>query len=334
MKLILPAAVERKLNAYVQGVDAEVAGMGKVEVRDDGNLWVLDVAIYDQEVTAGTADLSTEALASFLNELVKKGENPRQWYLWWHSHHTMAAFFSGTDTGTIESSTEFDHVLSLVVNRRRERRARFDTHRINGLPIRMSLENLTIEIAPEINNTSTVVEEELTTLRARIAELCRLKDAEANKLPDVSAEIAEKVRHKVYKAPVGFHAGQYSGSHSHQKGRAYLNDDYDDAWSKNKKKDGDVTTAKDVIEKYDIDEIELMIDETKKLINAHRAHGNADSPECEQLKDDLKTYIDMFLDMTIGRQLDEYEFTAEDVLETDSQGFLILPSRYKEEEPE
>lgn len=179
MKLIIPKQVEVKLHQYVRAVTTEIAGMGKISITEEGDALVEDIAIYDQEVTGGTADLSPQALAGFLTELVQKGENPAQWKLWWHSHADMAAFFSGRDTDTMDSSTEFDTLISLVVNRRRERKARFDMHR----PFRVHA-----DVSVEIQGESEDVPE------------------------DIAAEVAAKVKVRSFRDNTG-----YSG-YPHQSG--------------------------------------------------------------------------------------------------------------------
>lgn len=141
MKLIIQDAAAKKLKDYVMSVESEIAGMGKVRIDEEaGQIIVEDVAIYDQEVTNGTADLSSAALASFMTEMIQRGESPRSWILWWHSHASMGAFFSSTDTGTIDHSTEFDHLVSLVVNRKGEAKCRIDSYR----PFRMTRDNVEV----------------------------------------------------------------------------------------------------------------------------------------------------------------------------------------------
>lgn len=145
MKLILPKAIEERIHAYTMSVPSEIAGMGKVRVEGTDTIIVEEVAIYEQEVTGATADLSTKALAKFQSELVKAGGSPKHWKLWWHSHDNMAAFFSGRDTATIDGQSESDWLVSLVVNKKRERQARLDLYR----PFRMYLDNLEIEMQGE-----------------------------------------------------------------------------------------------------------------------------------------------------------------------------------------
>lgn len=163
MKLIIPKEVEARLHDYVMSVDSEIAGMGRVSVSEDGEtVTVEEVMIYEQEVTGATADLSPQAIARWQSDLVKAGGSPKHWKLWWHSHHTMAAFFSGTDTATMDRQSEGDWMMSLVVNVKRERKARLDMYR----PFRMFLDDVDIQIGEE---------EETYQVPASIAEEVALK---------------------------------------------------------------------------------------------------------------------------------------------------------------
>lgn len=303
MKLIIPAAIERKLNAYVQGLDAEIAGMGAVEMREDGNLWVTDIAIYDQEVTGGTADLSSEALAHFQTDLVKRGISPKNWYLWWHSHVNMAAYFSTIDTGTINTSTEFDHMVSLVVNKRRERQCRIDTFR----PFRLVLDKVEVEVAPEVNAQTMALDEKIHEHMEAIKTLQEERKGIETAAPEgIAEEIAEKVKRKYYppaKAPVGFGRG------GNQRGdRGYLQLPLSNDWSKKRKKDGTVSTPGEIIAEsvLDLDEVELLIENTITMIRAHEANGNGATVECEELREDLREYQDYKIQLILEEAEDEY----------------------------
>ena len=141
MKLIIPKSIEERIHAYAMSVDSEIAGMGKVRI-DGEDIIVEEVMIYDQTVTGATADLSSRAVAQWQSDLVKAGGSPKHWKLWWHSHDNMPAFFSGRDTATMDAQTEGDWLVSLVVNKKRERQCRVDTYR----PFRMYMDNVEIEI--------------------------------------------------------------------------------------------------------------------------------------------------------------------------------------------
>lgn len=152
MKLIIPQEVEAKIHDYVMSVDSEIAGMGKVRIIDPETVIVEEVMIYEQTVTEATADLSPQAIAKWQTALVKAGESPKNWRLWWHSHDTMPAFFSARDTATIDDQSEGDWMISLVVNKRRERQARLDLYR----PFRMFMDKLEIQIGDGVEVEYTV----------------------------------------------------------------------------------------------------------------------------------------------------------------------------------
>lgn len=302
MKLILPAAIERKLNAYVHAVKGEIAGMGKIEMREDGNFWVTEIAIYDQEVTGGTADLSSEALARFQTDLVKKGESPKNWILWWHSHSDFGAFFSKTDTDTIERSTEFNHFISLVVNKRQQREARLDIHRADGMPLRIFME-LDVEVQPEVNE--------------RIIEIDNLiKELEDQKLEIEYAipeglveEVAAKVKEKAW---IGF------GSHKGKGEKKWLTSPYEENWSNNRKKDGGAiikTTKQAALHLTDYEIIEEL-DHTEQMIKAHEANGNADTVECEILRENFGTLSNEW-EARVATSITRYE---DDAYEMDEDG--------------
>lgn len=295
MKLIIPAALERKLNAYVQAVDVEIAGMGAVEMREDGNLWVTDIAIYDQEVTGGTADLSTQALARFQTDLVNKGISPKNWYLWWHSHVNMAAYFSTIDTGTMDTSDEFDHLVSLVVNKRRERKCRLDTHR----PFRLKLENVPVEVAPEVNKRTLEIDDRIWALIEEAKKLEEEKNAIEYAEPEgIKEEVAQKVKIKTiggHRNPAGY--GQQ---------RNNLNLPYSEDWSKKRKKDGTVSTPAEIIaSRLDPDELEVLIENTQSMIKVHEVNGNGDTIECIELRADLEQYQKLLDD--IAKEEDSYK---------------------------
>jgi proteasome lid subunit RPN8/RPN11 len=141
MKLIIPKEIEKRIHDYVMSVDSEIAGIGRVRIEGE-DIHVEEVMIVDQEVTSVTADLSPQAMAKWQTELVRAGGSPRDWLLWWHSHDTMNAFFSKRDTDTMDEHSESDWLVSLVVNKKQERKARLDTYR----PFRMYMEDIDIEI--------------------------------------------------------------------------------------------------------------------------------------------------------------------------------------------
>lgn len=125
MRLLIETEAWHKIQYYVDTCKTEVSGLGKVVKRGD-DFVVTDVKIFEQTVSGAHSDIEAQALATFQYELVKAGENPADWVLWWHSHAKMEVFFSGRDTDTIDQSTDFRYMVSLVTNHKHELKARID----------------------------------------------------------------------------------------------------------------------------------------------------------------------------------------------------------------
>ena len=117
----------QKLRGFVTQCKLEISGLGKIEVVD-GELYMVDVMIFTQEVGAAVTKIEAEAFAKFHYELVQRGESPADWWCWWHSHATMGTFYSATDIETVEESTDFPHLLSLVTNHAGDFTARYDIY--------------------------------------------------------------------------------------------------------------------------------------------------------------------------------------------------------------
>jgi len=146
MKVILTAEVWERMRAYVDLCPDEISGIGKIERDEDKNMIVTDIVLFEQSVSAAHANITAEALAKFQVEMVKKGESLKDWCFWWHSHANMDVFFSATDTGTIDDSTDFPYLVSLVTNKAHDFVARVDIYE----PFRMHTD-LDVEIEETIN---------------------------------------------------------------------------------------------------------------------------------------------------------------------------------------
>jgi hypothetical protein len=163
MKVQLTAYASEKMRHYVDNCKGEVSGMGKVEI--DGDTFIItDCTIFEQIVSGAHTNIETEALAKFQVEMIKAGEDLGKWTLWWHSHASMKVFWSGTDKATIDNSTEFQYMLSLVTNHDRDILARVDTYS----PIRMTQDNLDVYI--QENEDEELKEKCLAELKAKVSE--------------------------------------------------------------------------------------------------------------------------------------------------------------------
>ena len=86
-------------------------------VEDKNGDWELkDVVILKQEISSGNTVLQQEALSIYYSKVGKKMGNTNFRFCWWHSHHTMSAFWSGTDITAIDEFNEGDFSFALVVN--------------------------------------------------------------------------------------------------------------------------------------------------------------------------------------------------------------------------
>ena len=94
---------------------AEIGGQCVVIEDKDGDFWLTEPVIMKQEVSGANCELDETALAIHYSKMAGKyGDKVR--HCWWHSHHTMGAFWSGTDTSTIKENVTEDFSVSLVVN--------------------------------------------------------------------------------------------------------------------------------------------------------------------------------------------------------------------------
>ena len=105
---------------------AEIGGMSVVTQDKDGDWTIQEPVIMKQEIGGTTCDLDKEELAKYYTQMAVKYKDINFRFCWWHSHHTMSAFWSGTDLSSIEEYGEGESDLSfaLVVNLKEEYKCR------------------------------------------------------------------------------------------------------------------------------------------------------------------------------------------------------------------
>ena len=113
-------------NAAYDTEKCEIGGMSVVTQDTDGDWMIQNPVILKQEIGSTTCDLDKEELAKYYTEMAVKYKNIDFRFCWWHSHHTMSAFWSGTDLSSIEEYGEGESDLSfaLVVNLKEEYKCR------------------------------------------------------------------------------------------------------------------------------------------------------------------------------------------------------------------
>ena len=80
---------------------------------------LFDPIILEQENTGTTTELDGDAIRDYtIKAGMKYGKDIK--FCWWHSHHTLGAFWSGTDRNEIEAWKNDSWSISLVVNLKQE----------------------------------------------------------------------------------------------------------------------------------------------------------------------------------------------------------------------
>lgn len=105
---------------------AEIGGMAVCVEDKDGDWNIEQPIILKQEISASNCILDKDELAKYYTKIgmSKKYKNKNYRFLWWHSHHTMDAFWSGTDLTAIQEFNEGDFSFALVVNLKEEYKLR------------------------------------------------------------------------------------------------------------------------------------------------------------------------------------------------------------------
>ncbi len=148
MKVYLSDNAWTKLCAYVDNCELEIGGLGKI-TTDGKDFFVSDVEIFTQTVTSAFVNLSAETLAQFQVEKMKAKESLVDYKFAWHSHAKMGVFWSQTDKDTMDGSTEFPWLVSLVINHKHEMLARLDIFK----PVHVHLDAVPVEIYREVDQT-------------------------------------------------------------------------------------------------------------------------------------------------------------------------------------
>jgi len=102
----------------------EIGGMSICYQDKDSDWIVTDPVILKQEIAGSTCDLDQDALADYYCNAQKKHGKKNFRFCWWHSHHNMGVFWSGTDIKGIEEYSDGDMSFALVVNLKRENKFR------------------------------------------------------------------------------------------------------------------------------------------------------------------------------------------------------------------
>jgi len=95
---------------------SEIGGMSVMIEDKEGDWELQEPVILKQEISGGNTVLDKDALAVYYTKEAKKMGNKNFRFCWWHSHHTMNAFWSSTDLTAIDEFEDGDFSFALVVN--------------------------------------------------------------------------------------------------------------------------------------------------------------------------------------------------------------------------
>jgi len=97
---------------------SEIGGMLLAKKDKDNNYCLFEPTILKQEISMGNTELDQDSLAEYYCKMGTKYNDIR--FVWWHSHHTMSAFWSGTDLKAIDEMSNGTMSMSLVINLKEE----------------------------------------------------------------------------------------------------------------------------------------------------------------------------------------------------------------------
>jgi hypothetical protein len=128
LQVLMPETVWQKMMAYVDACEYEINGFGYIRRVDQSTVQVEDVLILRQTVSSGSAVTEPNVLAEHITQMIGRGQDTSALRFQWHSHVRMQAYFSGTDTGTIDAYANCDWMISLVINKHEEFAIRLDVY--------------------------------------------------------------------------------------------------------------------------------------------------------------------------------------------------------------
>jgi len=113
----------------------EISGLMTAIPQKDGTIKVGNVEILKQENTGTNTELDGEAVSKYMMKYAMQYKDKNMKFVWWHSHHTMGAFWSGTDEKEIDAWKNESYSLALVINLKEEYLFRVSFWKHNGLPM-------------------------------------------------------------------------------------------------------------------------------------------------------------------------------------------------------
>lgn len=159
-----------KLMLYIKHCAVEISGLGEIEVRPSGELWITDIFLLKQRGSMGGVVLDDDALAEHLNQYIADGNSGERLRCWWHSHVHMGVFWSAIDQETMAKFSG-DYLVSIVGNKQGELQTRLDLFR----PFRLTADvNLVCQTESTLSRAiRREVKEKVTIPKASLLPILR-----------------------------------------------------------------------------------------------------------------------------------------------------------------
>jgi proteasome lid subunit RPN8/RPN11 len=146
-KVFLSIQAYQKMRLWVELAKGEVAWLGTVsEMKDTrGSLeafLIEDIHLLKQVCTGANTVLDDVAVAGFLTEMAKKGEDTSKIKAWIHSHGELKCFWSGTDEDCISDLANSSYLISIVTNKDGNILARVDIFK----PFQVTVNDVKVDI--------------------------------------------------------------------------------------------------------------------------------------------------------------------------------------------
>ena len=144
----------------------EISGLLTAIPGKDGRYELDNAEILKQKNTGTNTTLDADSVSAYKMKYAMEYKNKNMKYVWWHSHHTMKAFWSGTDENEINEWKNESFSLALVINLKEEYKFRVSVWKASGLDIEQHYDiPLTIERGSKIK-----IDDKMKTLYKELCE--------------------------------------------------------------------------------------------------------------------------------------------------------------------
>lgn len=149
LQITIDHATHAKIMHWVrQAEHNEVSGFGKV-LRFANHLHISDATLVQQENTPGSTVLCPNDMGRAMYAM---RDTVGDFNFWWHSHHSMSAFMSGTDYDTIHQFGKHGWLLATVFNNRGETATALYVKE----PVEFLSEGFELRVLPPVVDAATI----------------------------------------------------------------------------------------------------------------------------------------------------------------------------------